>query len=164
MDTSNWHNRSTHGLALVLIGGLLLLANTLNLGEWGLALLGGGFIAAGAVTRLPWPMIPGGILAGLAAGTQLSAAFGRTDQIGGAWFLLGFAAGWALIALTTRLLTDRPQRWPLIPAGVSAIIGALLLAADPSYGLLRLGTLLWPVALIIAGVGLIAARRHEVRQ
>jgi hypothetical protein len=52
---------------------------------------------------------------------------------------IGFAIGWALIAVLSSRFTDQPQRWAVAPAIFMVLSGALLLlAADVDVGPYRL--------------------------
>ena len=74
--------------------------------------------------------------------------------------LLGFASGWALLAVLTAQLTDSPQRWAAVPAVVMAVTGAGLLAFAPGDGALTAAGWVWrPVTLALAVWMVRAARR-----
>src|SRR5438309_10901122 len=45
--------------------------------------------------------------------------------------LLGWALGWALLAVLSIRCTDQPQRWAIVPAAVMALAGASLLILRP---------------------------------
>src|SRR3954470_6697258 len=63
--------------------------------------------------------------------------------------LLGFALGWAALALLSTRWTSQPQRWALVPAAVLALIGvALLLFAPGASGMTALGWV-WPPILLV---------------
>src|SRR4051812_42483681 len=77
--------------------------------------------------------------------------------------LLGFALGWAALALLSTRWTSQPQRWALVPAAVPAVIGvALLLFAPGASGMTALGWVWPPVLLVLAVWMLRQARRHLV--
>jgi pimeloyl-ACP methyl ester carboxylesterase len=63
---------------------------------------------------------------------------GAEENIISGVVLLAFAVGWALLALLSRL-TDQPQRWPIVTAGVMATCGIAMVA--------------WPDAIVHDGVG-----------
>ena len=74
--------------------------------------------------------------AGLVAAAALVAgpfAGGREAVITGA-LLLGFAVGWALLAVLSARFTDRPQRWAAVPAAAMAVTGAGLIVLAPGAG------------------------------
>lgn len=150
----------------VLIGcGLVLLAGQIfTLGAWPLVMLGLIFTAAGISTHTAGWLIPGGVLNGIGLGALLvESGLAAGDPAEGGVFLLAFAAGWASIYALSRLFTAEPLRWTLIPAGVMALIGAPLLmgaageaALSTLFGWLGL---IWPVALIVAGLVVLLRRR-----
>lgn len=153
--------------AVVLIGsGLILFAGQVfTLGAWPLLMLGVLFTAASGLTHTAGWLIPGGLLNGIWLGATLSeSALATGDSAEGGLFLLGFAAGWASIALLAPLLAGRQVRWALIPAGVMALIGTPLLFGPAGEAMLdtALGwtSLLWPVALIVAGALLLRRARQ----
>jgi pimeloyl-ACP methyl ester carboxylesterase len=74
--------------------------------------------------------------------------------------LLGFGAGWALLALLSQRWSDQPQRWALVPAGTLGVSGAaLLLLAPGARGMAALGWGWPPVLLGLAVWVLVQARR-----
>lgn len=153
--------RRTGGIVLVALGLFFLLAQFLNLGAWVLPILGLAFLTVGAVTRQAGWMIPGGILSGLALGVfMVEEPFSRADPVAGGLFLIAFAAGWALIYIASRLLTNDPQSWALIPAGIMAFIGTLVYVAEFTGPAVRLFFRIlyvgWPLALVGIGVILLA--------
>ncbi|NLX36642.1 MAG: hypothetical protein GXY68_08155 [Chloroflexi bacterium] len=89
-----------------------------------------------------WAIIPAGATAAAGATALVEAL--RLPFEGGAVMMFGLAATFGLLALV-----ETPQgrmRWPLIPAGVLAAVGLLILSQS-----LRLGGLIWPIALVLAG-------------
>jgi hypothetical protein len=86
--------------------------------------------------RRPAVVVGGSLLAGLAAAVALVAgplAGGREAVITGG-LLLGFAVGWALLAVLSARFTHRPQRWAAVPAAAMGISGAGLIALAPAAG------------------------------
>jgi hypothetical protein len=161
-DTGRRDERTTAAL-LIGLGLFFLFAQLVDLGGLMLPILGVTFTAWGVLARSAGPLIPGGILNGIGLGWFLSEgpyALVRGEAQGG-MFLLGFAAGWASIALLSRLFTATPQRWPLVPAGILALIGALVLAQEPGLAVLRLAGLAWPALLILGGLALLARRARS---
>ena len=111
-------------------------------------------------------LIPGGILSGIGLGVYLQqVSFPHlTDTAGGGVFLLAFALGWVLIPALTLLVTGKAHWWPLIPAGIMAVIGGALLAGGAALELLDtvgqfLGYL-WPLVLVGIGLYVIAKGRR----
>ncbi len=84
-------------------------------------------------------IVAGSLVAGLAAAVALVVgpfAGGREPRITGA-ILLGFAFGWALLAVLSVRFTDRPHRW----AAMMALAAAGLILLPP--GAAALATLAW---------------------
>src|SRR6266566_2792827 len=70
--------------------------------------------------------------------------------------LLGWALGWALLAVLSIRWSDQPQRWAVVPAALMALAGASLLIFRPDASAFNALGWIWPPALIalaIAGVG-----------
>lgn len=154
----------TGGIILIVIGALALLSQFdlfENIGMFFVPALGVIFLAWGLATRTFGLVIPGGILGGIGLGIVLLegplAGLGEPTQ--GAIFLLAFAAGWLLISLLSPLTEAAFQWWPLIPAGILAAIGGLLLAGDAGLQVLKVLGYAWPVALIAAGAWIILRKR-----
>jgi pimeloyl-ACP methyl ester carboxylesterase len=62
--------------------------------------------------------------------------------------LLGFAAGWAMLALLTSRRTSQPQRWAWVPAGALGATGAGLLVTTPDDRALTAAGWVWPPLLL----------------
>lgn len=161
--TSEKGNRLVGGMVLVGVGLWLLASNfvDLNLGAafpLGLGLI---FLVWGATTRKLGLLIPGGILSGIGAGVLLvSGPFsGLEGEAEGGLFMLSFAAGWALITLTSALFIRKVAWWPLIPGGIMAFIGGALLIGGPALEVLEYFGQGWPIVLIAIGLYLILWRK-----
>lgn len=90
-----------------------------------------------------WAIIPGGVMVTLAVVAMIGKT-GKGLETGGI-FMLGLAATFALVAFLTQK-TDHSMRWAWIPAGVLAIIGALIF-----FSAINMMGIIWGLALI--GVG-----------
>jgi pimeloyl-ACP methyl ester carboxylesterase len=116
----------------------------------------------------PLPVGPGGashtgpmrriIVGSLAAAVVAAAAltfvvFGGADEhvITGT-ALLGFALGWALLAVLSTRMTDQPQRWAFVPAAALAATGLGLLVLAPGDGGLTAAGWVWPPALLALAI------------
>jgi pimeloyl-ACP methyl ester carboxylesterase len=66
--------------------------------------------------------------------------------------LLGFAAGWALLAVLTSRRTAQPQRWAWVPAGALGATGAGLLVTTPDDRALTAAGWVWPPLLLALAV------------
>jgi hypothetical protein len=100
-----------------------------------------------------WAIIPGGVLLTLATIAGLS-DYVPGEQIGGILFL-GLALTFGLVYLLP--FGEARQRWAIYPAAVLLIMALLIMA---SVG--QVINLLWPLALILAGL-YIAYRTLRVR-
>lgn len=159
-------NMLVGGVALILIG-LLTLAGQVfemeNLGLLVLPALASIFLVWGLITRTFGLIIPGGILAGIGLGAILveRSWMPMTEMAQGGVFLLSFAAGWVLITLLSPFVSKRLIWWPLIPGGILAAIGAMLLAGETGVKMLELLSYAWPVALIVLGLYLVLRRNAK---
>ncbi|WP_167761981.1 hypothetical protein [Blastococcus sp. CT_GayMR19] len=66
--------------------------------------------------------------------------------------LLGFAVGWAMLAVLSIRMTGQPQRWALVPAAGLAATGLGLLALAPDDGALTAAGWVWPPALFALAI------------
>jgi pimeloyl-ACP methyl ester carboxylesterase len=74
--------------------------------------------------------------------------------------LLGFALGWALLAVLSSR-TSQPQRWAVVPAAGMGLTGAALVLLAPGERAMGVLGWVWPPALLaLAGWMLLRARRH----
>jgi pimeloyl-ACP methyl ester carboxylesterase len=62
--------------------------------------------------------------------------------------LLGFALGWAVLAVLSIRLTTQPQRWAFVPAAGMAATGLGLLVRAPGDGGLTAAGWVWPAGLL----------------
>jgi hypothetical protein len=136
-------------VALIAIGALFLIAQLTTsdrLGLLFLPLIGLGFIGWALQSHHVGLLVPGGILLGIGTGSGLINALfpDSAGNIQGGVFFLAFAAGWLLIALLSGLADNHTHRWPLIPGGIMAGLGALLI----------IGSVWWPLAVVAIGLAL----------
>jgi pimeloyl-ACP methyl ester carboxylesterase len=113
--------------------------------------------------RRPAGVVAGSLLAGLAAAAALVAgplAGGREAVITGG-LLLGFAVGWALLAVLSARYTHRPQRWAAVPAAAMGISGAALIALAPGAGTLGALGWVWPPLLLVLVTWMIVQARRR---
>jgi len=112
--------------------------------------IGLAFLGAFAYTRQYGYLVPGGIMTGLGAGIVASTAVTwTTDQGEGGAVVLGLGLGFALIwVIATAVRVPQPSWWALIPGGILATIGALLLIGGGAIDLLEW----WGVGLIAIGL------------
>ncbi|KRD45049.1 hypothetical protein ASE38_13690 [Cellulomonas sp. Root930] len=62
--------------------------------------------------------------------------------------LIGFALGWALLAVLSSRRTDEPQRWAAVPATVMGVTGIVLAATAPDDAALTTAGWVWAPAML----------------
>jgi len=156
--------RLTGGFLLIWIGAALLLTHWLDIGSVLVLLIGVGLLLWGTLIRRVGWIIPGGVLSGIGLGILIDQGPWNIPSLNhNGLFLLCFALGWFLICVLASLVTARILWWPLIPGGIMAIVGSLvLLTGDPRIWQDR-ADLLTASILILIGVGLIL-RGSRTRQ
>ncbi len=99
-------------------------------------------------------IIAGSLLAGLllAAALPLVVFVSGSEALVTGSALLGFAAGWALLALLTSRRTTQPQRWAWVPAAALGVTGAALLVTTPDGAALTAAGWVWPPLLLALAV------------
>jgi len=110
-------------------------------------------------------IVAGSIFSGLVAALVLVIGpFGGTQEhviMGTA--LLGWALGWALLAVVSIRWSDQPQRWAVVPAALMALAGASLLIFVPDANAMNLLGWIWPLALIALAVWMTVQARRNLR-
>jgi len=147
------------GVVLLILGGFFLLSRTFRFSGPGpiLLLIGAIFLALSVLRRARGPLLPGAVLVGLGSGFLLRQPL---EAILPHWatIVLGLGAGFLLVAALDRA-TGRDRRpSPLVPGIVLvlvAIVGALTRQEALREAFARLRDL-WPWALVLAGVALVA--------
>jgi hypothetical protein len=143
------------GMILITIGLGLLLFNAFEIAMYFPLVLGMVFITAGIATRSAGFLIPGGIVGGVGLGTLAtinSWLYPTGSQESGGVFLLVFSLGWFSIALLSKLFTPETHNWALIPGGIMAAIGGLVLMGEQGTSILMVAGKFWPVILVVLGV------------
>ena len=110
-------------------------------------------------------VVAGSLLSGLVAAIALVVGPLRGSQehvITGA-VLLGFAFGWALLAVLSMLWTDQPQRWAIVPAAFMGLFGAGLIVFAPDARALNVVSWAWPLPVFALVVWMIAIARRQLR-
>jgi len=144
------------------IGAFFLLAQLVpDIGRWIPLLIGVIFLAAFVARREYGFLIPGCIVSGVGVGVLLAGVV--DDRWSGAVVLLSIAGGFIAIWVISTLLrlgdkewptgashdAARALWWPLIPGGILALIGVVVLAEEGfESNLLRW----WPLLIIGAGI------------
>jgi pimeloyl-ACP methyl ester carboxylesterase len=101
-----------------------------------------------------------GVVAALVLVLVVAAGAAEHVVIGTA--LLGFALGWAVLAVLSERLTDQPQRWTTTPAAVLGVSGgALLLLAPGERAMTALGWV-WPPVLFVLAVWMAGRARRSL--
>ena len=144
LDTENWW-ALIPGMALIGLGLTIFMGQ----GNFASAWSGGVFLGMLALSFWLiyafhpinwWAVIPGGVLMTLAA---VSVIPGESNLIGGIFFL-GIGLTFGLLYLLPNPMGK--LKWALIPAGILAVFGVLVMLG--STGLLNY---VWPVALLLGG-------------
>jgi pimeloyl-ACP methyl ester carboxylesterase len=99
-------------------------------------------------------IIAGSLLTGLllAAVLPLVVSGSGSEAVITGSALLGFAAGWVLLALLTSRRTTQPQRWAWVPAGALGVTGLALLVTTPEDSALTAAGWVWPPLLLALAV------------
>jgi pimeloyl-ACP methyl ester carboxylesterase len=99
-------------------------------------------------------IIAGSLVTGLVAAAVLTLvvfAGAREYAITGS-ALLGFALGWAMLAVLSIRMTDQPQRWAVVPAVAMAVTGLGLLVLAPGDAALTAAGWVWPPVLFALAI------------
>jgi hypothetical protein len=108
-------------------------------------------------------IVAGSLAGGLVAALVLVAApfVAAQENVLTGVVLLGFAFGWALLAVLSVRFTDQPQRWAAAPAVFMALVGlALLTRSAAVHDLL---SWVWPPALFGLVVWMFLRARRQLR-
>jgi hypothetical protein len=161
------------GLVIVSVGLFILLAQFVpDIGRWITLLIGFIFLAAFVAKREYGFLVPGCIVSGVGVGVVLAGAL--DDPWSGAAVLFSIAGGFIAIWVVSVLIRSadkgwpggdsrdvaRALWWPLIPGGILALVGLVVLAEDGiASDVLRW----WPVLIIGAGLIILvsALRRRD---
>src|SRR3954447_6562797 len=108
-------------------------------------------------------IIAGSLLTGaaMAAILTLFVFAGAPEPVITGSALLGFAAGWAMLAVLTGRMTDQPQRWAWVPAAVLAATGLGLVVPAPGDRVLTAAGWVWPPLLLALALWM-GMRVHRV--
>ena len=109
-------------------------------------------------------IVAGSLAAGLVAAVALAAAPfipAKENVLTGA-VLLGFAFGWALLALLSVRFSDQPQRWAVAPAVFFAVAGLIALL-PPGSAVQNVFGWVWPPVLFGLAVWMFIRVRRQMR-
>ena len=113
--------------------------------------------------RLPAGMVvAGSLLAGPVTALVLVLVVfaGSSEPVITGAALVGFGAGWALLAALSTRWTSQPQRWARVPAVAMATTGTALLVTRPGDEVLTAAGWVWPPAALALAVWMGRAARH----
>lgn len=154
----------TLGVVFLLVGLYFLLWKSFRFSGPGaiLFLIGAIFFTLSALRRWRGPLLPGGVLLGLGTGFLLEESL---EAVLPQWatLLLGMGLGFLLVAAIDRAASRERRPPPLVPGLV--LVGVALFAAlarQVDIPVERIA-MLWPWALVVAGVVLVvtAFRRRQ---
>jgi pimeloyl-ACP methyl ester carboxylesterase len=114
-------------------------------------------------SRSPVLAIFGSLVAGaaLAGALLLSLASGGSEPVVSGSILLAFGFGWGLMALLSIRFSAQPLTWTAVPAAFLGFIGLGLIVFQPGPAAMDLLSWVWPPALAILSIWMIAqVRRH----
>jgi hypothetical protein len=157
----------TLGIVLLGLGAFLLLSRTLRFSGPGavLVLIGAILLALSAARGFRGPLLPGGILLGLGGAFLCQAPLERLFPRW-ATITFGLGLGFLLVGVVDRAARHERRPSPLVPGLILLAVsffGALSRLTPVTELLVRVRDL-WPWALVIAGLALIAQaflRRHR---
>jgi hypothetical protein len=147
------------GIVLLCLGLFFVLSRTFRFSGPGavLVLIGTIFVALSAARGFRGPLLPGGILLGLGSAFLL---LGRLEPLFPRWasILLGLGAGFLLVAGIDRASGRERRPSPLLPGVVLVALAGIgaLSQRTPVFEVLAGVRDLWPWALVVAGVALVA--------
>jgi pimeloyl-ACP methyl ester carboxylesterase len=111
------------------------------------------------------PVVAGCLISGLVTAILLLAlpAAGAEEHVITGTVLLGFAFGWALLAILSVRFTDQPQRWAAVPAAFMALVGGGLIIFAPGDEALGASGWVWSPLLIALVVWMTVQTRRHLR-
>jgi hypothetical protein len=128
-----------------------------GINEGALLALGDLAFVWGFVARWLTPLAVGSVMTGLGTGVlAANAPDSRGAMVQGGLFLLSFASGWALLALTSTLIAVPIQRWAWIPAAALATLGTALLLGSGGQVLLDVVAWAMPIVLVVGALSYLA--------
>jgi len=115
--------------------------------------------------RSPVPAILGSVVVGfvLAIALVLVQASSASEASITGSTLLAFGIGWGLMALLSTRFSSQPQAWARVPSVVLASIGIGLLLLQPGPAVMDLLGWLWPPAIAVLAIWMVAQVRRQLR-
>lgn len=114
-------------------------------------------------TGIGW-IVLGSLATGLLAGVVLAAApfIPATEEGLTGAMLLGFALGWAVLAMLSIRFSDQPQRWAVVPAVFMGLAGVIVILGPASFvhGVLAWA---WPPLMFALVVWIMVKVRRSLR-
>jgi pimeloyl-ACP methyl ester carboxylesterase len=108
-------------------------------------------------------IVAGSLVTGLVAALLLAfAPFVPAEEraVTGA-VLIGFAVGWAMLAVLSARFTDQPQRWAAVPALFMGLGGLLLITFGSTVH--KVLDWVWPLALLALAIWMFVRVRRDLR-
>lgn len=101
--------------------------------------------------------------AGIAVALLLGPASGGSEpQVTGS-AMLAFGLGWGLMTVLTTRFSAQPQPWTAVPAASLGAIGLGLIVFQPAPAVMDLLSWIWPPALAILAIWMLAQVRRRLR-
>ncbi len=77
--------------------------------------------------------------------------------------MLGFALGWAMLAVISARRTSQPQTWARVPAAAMGTVGAGLLVIQPGEQAMSALSWIWPPAVLVLAIWMTRDVRRQLR-
>jgi pimeloyl-ACP methyl ester carboxylesterase len=115
--------------------------------------------------RSPVPAILASVVLGLglAIGLVLILAASASEASITGSVLIAFGIGWGLTTLLTARFSSQPQSWTRVPGALLAAIGLGLLVVQPGPASMDVLGWVWPPAIALLGVWMVARVRRQLR-
>ena len=112
--------------------------------------------------RIGW-IVLGSMAAGLLAAVVLAAApfMPPTEEGVTGAVLIGFAVGWALLAVLSTRFSDQPQRWAAAPALFMGVSGVIVMRGS-TWFVHEVLAWVWPPALLVLVIWMFAQARRQL--
>lgn len=159
------------GIILILLGVMFLINELINLpGSIVIPSIGLIFAVAGVVRKKSGLMVPAGILIGLGAGIVFTES-GLTQNFANyndAIILAGIASGFFLVTILSIVFTGCKNWWGLIVGSFVGLLASIVAIMESpidsiwkelATNLLSWSPYIWPVVLIILGLGILLRRK-----